>query len=127
MTTDWKTKSFSANSTAVEVDPALLDEEIVILLQGTNVFGDIIFSYIKMTLRHLQALRDSLKRGEKFMPADFGTVLAAGKGEPSRELKSEMAVTYQMVDVPTLRSPAASVAPKKKFGSFAGIQYSPEE
>lgn len=127
MSTDWKTRSFSANSTAVEVDPLLLDEEIVILLQGTNVFGDIIFSYIKMTLRNLQALRDSLKRGDKFMPADFGTVLAAGKGEPSRELKSEMAVTYQMVDVPMVRSAKANAAPKKKLGSFAGIQYSPEE
>jgi hypothetical protein len=36
-------------------------------------------------------------------------VLAAGRGEPSAELRSEMAVTHNMVDVP--RPPPSAAAP----------------
>jgi hypothetical protein len=34
------------------------------------------------------------------MPAEFGAVLAAGKGEPSPELRARMAKEYNMIDVP---------------------------
>lgn len=106
MNTTWKTGAFSKNSTAVEIDDALLEEKVVILLQGKNVFGDEIYTYVRMTLRSLQKLRDKMKGGENFMPAEYGEVLAAGRGEPSPELRSEMAVTHNMVDVPRAK-PAA--------------------
>lgn len=96
----WKTGAYSKNSTAVEVDDNLLDEKVVILLQGNNVFGDPIYTYLQLTLRGLQQLRDRMRRKEEFAPAEFGEVLAAGKGEPSAELRSEMAVTHNMIDVP---------------------------
>ena len=102
-TSKWVTKAFSRNSTPVTLDEELLDEEVVILLQGKNVFGDPIFSYLKLTLRNLQELKLKMQESANFMPSDYGTVLAAGKGEPSEELRSEMAVTYNMVDVPKAR------------------------
>lgn len=109
MSTTWKTSAFSKNSTPVELDDALLDEKVVILLQGKNVYGDPIYTYLQMTLRSLQQLRDKMRQQQDFMPAEYGTVLAAGKGEPSPELRSEMAITHNMVDVPKPR-PAATPA-----------------
>ena len=100
MNTTWKTGAFSKNSTPVAIDDALLDEKVVILLQGKNVFGDQIYTYIRLSLRSLQQLRDKMKKNENFMPAEYGEILAAGRGEPSAELRSEMAVTYNMIDVP---------------------------
>ena len=118
MSGNWTTKAFSKNSTPVELDDAVLDEKVVILLQGDNNFGDEIYSYVQLTIRNLQKMRDFLVSGEKFMPAEFGTVLAAGKGEPSQELRSEMAVTYGMIDKP---GGAVRTTPKKseKMPSFA--------
>lgn len=108
MTTNWKTSAFSKNSTPVELDENLLNEFVVILLTGKNVYSDPIFTYLKLTLRSLQQLRDKLRKKEDFMPAEYGEVLAAGKGSPSQELRSEMAVTYNMIDVP---QPKASAPP----------------
>ena len=112
---DWVTSAFSRNSTAIEIDEALLDEEVVILLRGKNQFQDAIFSYLKLSLRNLQKLKVALINKADFMPSDFGTVLAAGRGEPSQELRSEMAVTYGMIDRPV----QSEKQTKPKLGSFA--------
>lgn len=122
--TNWTTKAYSNNSTPVELTDDLLDESVVILLQGNNNFGDPIFSYLQLTLRKLQELKHHLVTGEKFMPSDFGTVLAAGRGEPDQELRSEMAVTYNMVDRP--KAIQTNQPRKNKLGSFTA-RYAPEE
>ena len=100
MSDSWVTRALSNNSTPVEMTEDVLDEKGVILLQGTNIHGDPIYSYLQLTIRSLQQLRDRMRSGEKFLPADFGEVLAAGRGEPDNELRSEMAVTYNLVDAP---------------------------
>ena len=110
MNTTWKTSAFSKNSTPVELDEALLNEKVVILLQGKNVYGDPIFTYLQLSLRSLQQLRDKMRNTQDFMPAEYGEVLAAGRGEPSAELRSEMAVTHNMVDVPRPKPTAAAPA-----------------
>ncbi|MFZ4540581.1 MAG: hypothetical protein ACOYNL_02075 [Rickettsiales bacterium] len=118
MNTTWKTSAFSTNSTPVELDEALLNEKVVILLQGKNVYGDQIFTYLQLSLRSLQALRDKMRKTEDFMPAEYGEVLAAGKGEPSAEMRSEMAVTHNMVDVPRVAkaaAPATYAVPQPKL------------
>lgn len=117
MNTSWKTGAFSKNSTAVAIDEALLDEKVVILLQGKNVFSDQIYTYLRLSLRSLQQLRDKMRKNDNFMPAEYGEVLAAGKGEPTPELKSEMAVTYNMIDVPRPKADAVPsfAAPQPKL------------
>ena len=49
-----------------------------------------------------------MRKGEDFMPGEYGEVVAAGKGEPDQEMRSEMAVTHNMIDVPR---PKAAVLP----------------
>ena len=108
MSITWKTSAFSKNSTPLELDEALLNEKVVILLQGKNIYGDNIFTYLQLTLKSLQLLRDKMRKTEDFMPAEYGEVLSAGKGEPSPEIRSEMAIAYNMIDVPRPR-PAVAV------------------
>lgn len=107
MNTTWKTGAYSKNSTPVSVDDTAMDEKVVVLLQGKNVYGDMIYTYLQLTIRSLIDLRNKMLKREDFMPAEYGTVIAAGKGEPSAELRSEMAVTYNMIDVP---KPAPAMA-----------------
>lgn len=101
--TSWVAKSFSSNSTPVAITDEMLREEVVILLEGSNKFGDEIFSYLKLSLQGLFDLKMKMLKGESFMPSDFGTVLAAGSGQPSPELISEMRVEHNMLDVPTIQ------------------------
>ena len=111
MSESWQTRAFSDNTTPVELSEEVLNQEGVIFLTGKNTFGDHVYSYLKITVRNVQKLKESLVRGEQFMPSDFGTVLAAGKGEPSQELRSEMAVTYKLIDVP---APKPTKSPLEK-------------
>ena len=111
MDTKWTTQAQSGNSTPVELTEEMLNENVVILLQGKNVFGDKIFSYLELTLSALQELKAKMRTNDNFMPSDFGTVLAAGKGDPSDELRSEMAVTYNMIDVPGRKSQPSAPMP----------------
>jgi hypothetical protein len=117
MSTTWKTSAFSKNSTPVELDEALLKEKVVILLQGKNIYGDQIFTYLQLTLSSLQQLRDKMRKTEDFMPAEYGEVLAAGKGEPTAEMRSEMAVTHNMIDVPRPKAapPPTYAVPQPKL------------
>jgi hypothetical protein len=89
--------TFSPERKTTESD---LMDEVVILLQGKNFFGDEIYTYVKLDLNGFRALRDAMINGTDFIPSDFGTVVAAGRGEPSKELRDEMRVQYKMIDVP---------------------------
>ncbi len=95
-----------------DMDAATLEEKVVILLQGKNVYGDQIFTYLQLTLRDLMRLRSRMRSQCEFMPADFGSVLAAGKGEPSAELRARMTKEYNMIDVPRPRAQPAETPTK---------------
>ncbi len=117
MSNDWQNKTPGKATLNLQVDPAHLDKTGVILVHGTNTFGDAIFSYLELTMQKLQDMKEALDRNENIKPSDFGTVLAAGRGNPSKELQDEMAAKYNLVPVPTSRAaPArAAFAPPPKF------------
>lgn|GEM_PF-3306754 len=84
----------------------------VLLLYGKNSFGDKIYSYLEITIPNLRRLKAATMSGEAFTPSDFGTVIAAGRGEPTEEVKAEIAATHQVLDGRTAPAkPAASAAP----------------
>lgn len=101
------------NVTPLVVEEHLLGEKVVIMLQGTNFFGDQIFSYLELTVEKLQELTVKMQLGQSFNPSDFGTVIAAGKGVPSEELVAEMKSKHNMVEVPKAppKSPAPAATP----------------
>ena len=70
----------------------------VLLLRGKNNFGDHIFSYVKISLPNLARFKSAMRNHLPFNPSDFGEVIAAGTGEPTDELKAEIAAQYPMLD-----------------------------
>ena len=120
MVDNWVTRSMSGGVMEQEkephIDEDLLDEQVVVLIQGVNIFGDKIFSYLQLPLRSFRELAKKMRASEKFTPSDYGTVVAAGRGEPSSAVKQEMAVTYKMIDVPQARPAPQAAAP---FGAKA--------
>ncbi len=90
------------------LDPDLLEKEVVVLVQSRNFFGDKVFSYVKLTFSSLNQMMKKMVTNEGFLPSDYGTVIAAGRGDPSEELKEEMRTTYNLVDVPQPDEASAS-------------------
>ncbi len=104
---NWSTGAFGgAESASSIIDEKLLDVDIVILLQGTNLFGDGIYSYLRLPGRKLKEMFAKMRAKENFNPSDYGEVLSAGRGDPSQDVRNEMAATYNMIDVP-MPKPAA--------------------
>jgi hypothetical protein len=98
------------------LDADLLEKEVVILVQAKNFFGDNVFSYVQLTFSNLNQMMKKMVTNESFLPSDYGTVLAAGRGDPSDELKEEMRTTYNLVDIPQTTTPvgtaSSNAAPK---------------
>ncbi len=85
------------------------DEYAVILLQGKNNFGNMIYSYVEVTLPNIKRLYAAINSGEDFTPSDFGTIVASGTGLPPEELRKEMASTHNMMQpiAPAVFQPAS--------------------
>jgi hypothetical protein len=81
--------------------PADLDDvEVVILLQGNNVLGEPIYSYLKLLGASLRAMFRAMAAGQNFKPTDYGEILESGRGLPSAEVRERMKLQYNMIDVP---------------------------
>lgn len=106
MKNNWSTPSLSKNVSPDMIGDEYLETEVVILLQGTNLFGNPVYSYLKLTGKALREMFVKMKIGENFKPSDFGTVLAAGTGLPSEEVREEMKNEYNLVDVVLPKQPA---------------------
>lgn len=110
---NWSTPGLGRNVAPELVSDEYLETEIVILLQGTNLFGDRVYSYLQLMGKALKEMFAKMQAGQNFKPADFGTVLAAGRGDPSEEIRKEMKEKYNMIDVPTPKpKPIANFQPK---------------
>jgi hypothetical protein len=92
----------------------LKDEFTVVLLRGKNTFGDLIYCYLKITFPDLEKLEAALKGDVNFNASDFGTVVAAGKGEPSDEVKAEIATIYPMLQAHVTTKPVPQEIPTEK-------------
>jgi hypothetical protein len=66
------------------------DSLVLFLLHGRAKDGRKIFSYLKLTLRSANLLKDRIIRGDPFDPRWFGEVVASGEGEPSADLRKQM-------------------------------------
>lgn len=112
---NWTASGFGKNVSPDLVKDQFLDVEIIILLQGSNLFGDPIYSYVQITGRNLKDMFAKMETGDNFKPSDFGTVLAAGTGEPSAEVQEEMRTTHGMIDVPVPQPPKPAFVQPKFF------------
>ena len=114
---NWTSPSFKNTKAADIVPQEAMDVEFVILLQGNNLFGDAIYSYVKMTGTKLKEVFAKMQINENFKPSDFGEVISAGRGEPTQEVRDEMAAGYNMTDVPLPKPlPKPNLSQPKFFG-----------
>ncbi len=98
-----------------EIPADVANEQVVIFMRGINLFGDAVFSYVEITLAKLKEMKINMDSNKNFRPADYGTVLAAGRGEPSKELKEEMAREHNLVDVPMPKVDRPVIKPAPRF------------
>ena len=122
MMTKWSDKNVAgAGAGASPLGVDMGEKSVVLLLYGKNNFGDKIYSYLKITLSALQDLRNAVQTGNGFNPGDYGTVIAAGKGDPTEEVRAEVAASHQVIDN---RAPeehahnAETPAPKKAWDEY---------
>jgi hypothetical protein len=114
----WSDNETKPNGNADKFGELFKDEYAVILLQGKNSFGDLIFSYVKVSLPNIKRLHAALNSGEDFSPSNFGEILIAGKGVPSDELRAEMASSYNTLQQ---SANAASPAPFTPASAYTPI------
>ncbi|MGB1539335.1 MAG: hypothetical protein ACPG80_00085 [Rickettsiales bacterium] len=107
MSGKWVTKA-TGKTPPTDDFSGISKEMTTILVQGKNGFGDEVYSYINLPLENIQQVRDRLASGESFVPSHFGTVIAAGKGKPSQEVKDEVGKTEFMVYFEPKRLPNTS-------------------
>lgn len=114
MSTQWNTRSLSDKVGDVIINESLGAETVVILMRGKNPFGDRIYSYLKLALTDLKRMQSAVAQGAPFNPSDFGTVVAAGRGEPTPEVRSEIESLYRVLDGGNGAEPKAANAPTEK-------------
>jgi len=113
MSTKWSSQVLGKG--AINFGDLLKDEYSVILLQGKNTFGDMIYCYVKVTIPNMEKLQSALKLGGNFSPSDFGEVIAAAKGQPTQEVRAEIGRMYPMLDTPRpFHQPLAPAQAEKK-------------
>ncbi len=115
MNTQWHSKALSSSKdTLSDQDGAPLDEHVVILMQGKNTFGDRVYSYLKITLGDLKRMQSAVLSRQTFNPSDFGTIIAAGKGEPTDEVKAEINAMYKTIEPSQLTKPTPDTPPPEE-------------
>ncbi len=92
MSTKWSAEVL--NNGAVDFDDLFKDQFAIILLRGKNAFNDFVYCYVKVSIKQMKELNTVLKGDQKFNVSDYGTVIAAGKGEPPPDIKAEIAVAF---------------------------------
>ena len=94
MSTKWSSETLGKNGGRSDFSSLLKDESRIMLLRGKNVFDDFVYCYLKIAYPDIARLDAAISGEESFNIRDFGTVLAAGKGEPPDEVKAEIAASY---------------------------------
>lgn len=97
MSTKWSSETLGKNGKP-DFASLLKDEYKITLLRGKNVFGDFVYCYLKISVADLPKLDAAIQGSQNFNLHDFGTVLAAGKGEPTAEIMAEINSTYPTID-----------------------------
>ena len=100
MSTKWSTQVLGQSGSSPNFGELFKDEYAIVFLQGKNTFGDLVYCYVKVMMADIEKMHAILQGDAGFNPSDFGTVVAAGKGDPTLEVKAELALTYPMLSRP---------------------------
>jgi tetratricopeptide (TPR) repeat protein len=107
---NWSIPGFRQRLSPDAIPDEYFDTEIVVNLVSNNMFGDPVYSYLRINGRNLKRLFAEIRAGENFKPADFGIVLASGHGDVPQEVRDEIAEEYDGIDIPR-PTPVPSLQP----------------
>lgn len=115
MSTKWSSTAFSTKG-GPNFGDLLKDEYVIVLLQGKNGFGDLIYCYLKVAFPNLDGLKAALQSTGNFNASDYGTIVASGRGDPPDEVRKEIATLYPMFEQqkPLQSNKPSALAPEKK-------------
>jgi hypothetical protein len=99
MSTKWSAETLGKGNKP-DFGELLKDESRIMLLRGKNIFGDFVYCYLKINYPNIKKLEAAIMGEGNFNLNDFGTVLAAGKGEPTAEVKAEISNAYPSIGQP---------------------------
>lgn len=89
MPSSWISKAlgYIQNDEASEGDAA---EDLVVLVQGKNAFNDKIYCYIRIPHAQFDEFKRQLQSVSSFDLREYGTIIAAGRGDPTKEVQVEI-------------------------------------
>ena len=92
MAGNWIAKTLGKVGTRADEGPVDVDvdEDLLVLVQGKNVFNDKIYCYLKIPSLRLEEFNKILRASNNFDLRQFGTVVAAGRGIPSSDVQTEV-------------------------------------
>lgn len=96
---NWVAKAIGLKAGAEAGASGSQEDDVVVLVQGKNVFGDKIYCYLKLPHPSLDEFKGKLASRTKFDIRDYGSIVAAGRGEPTLETESEMKNLFGMLPI----------------------------
>src|SRR5262249_9719252 len=88
-----RTKPVAGSLTAI-FDKITGDQYTIQLLRGKNPSGDQIYAYVKMNMAQYNRFIEVMKQNKHFNVVDYGTVLAAGRGDPPDLVKRDLEIAF---------------------------------
>lgn len=104
---NWTALGVGPSESEEMIDEDMLGACVVILLQGNNLFGNRVYSYVLLPGRRLSRMFWPMLAGRNFKPSQYGVVIFAGVGEPPPDIREITQTEFNMTKVP-LPSPKAS-------------------
>jgi len=86
MANNWIAKTLGK----IEGDGNEDNEDLLVLIQGRNAFNDRIYCYLKIISSQLEDLKEKIQNTANFDLREYGTVVAAGRGEPTVDIQAEV-------------------------------------
>lgn len=90
-------------------------EMVLLLVIGRNTFGDEIYSYLRLPMRRMTELKTALDSGQPFTPANYGVVVAAGRGKPPADVIEEVGVPDYLIQ---FNDPKDAMGRPKRPGGY---------
>jgi hypothetical protein len=81
-------------------------------VEGNNSFGEPVYSFVYMTVAAFREMKKAMDEGQPVMPGYYGTVLAAGSGDPTPDVIAELQTKYNYQKI---ERPAPKIPPMPKF------------
>jgi hypothetical protein len=88
-TGNWISKALGKTQ-AIEDLSSVNHEMAMLLILGRNTFGDEIYTYMKLPMQRIDEVKTRISSGQAFVPAHYGSVVAAGRGVPSPDIREEV-------------------------------------